>query len=114
MDEADQDNPDLFQTSDEALQYLRQIGNAKDKDIDLAEAALALGLIFLPGVHVGRYREHLRKLGDHVREEYNTRLRLQNPDTLELRAQVMRKIIYDEHGYKGDEKNYDDIQNANF
>ena len=114
MDETDQGNPDLFQSSDEALQYLRQIGLIKDEDIDLAEAALALGLIFLPGLHIDRYRQHLRKLAEHVREEYQSRLRLQQEDTLQLRVQVLRKIIHEAHGYQGDEKNYDDIQNANF
>ena len=114
MDEADQDNPDLFQSSDEALQYLRHIGQVKDADIDLAEAALALGLIFLPGLHIDRYRQHLRKLAEHVQEEYRSRLRLQQGDTLQLRVQVLRKIIHEAHGYQGDEKNYDDIENANF
>lgn len=104
----------LFQSAEEAQQYLRELGAAKDADIDLAEAALALGLIFLPGVHVDRYRQHLRKLAAHVDEEYRSRIRLGQEDTLQLRVQVLRKIIHEAHGYEGDEKNYDDIQNANF
>jgi regulator of sirC expression with transglutaminase-like and TPR domain len=115
MAEKDQDNTALFQTSDEALQYLRHIGFlTEDADIDLGEAALALGLIFLPGLHLDRYRQHLRKLAEHVQEEYRSRLRLQENDDLHLRVQVLRKIIHEAHGYQGDDKNYDDIQNANF
>ena len=116
MDEEQQDNPPgPFQTSDEALQYLRNIGFlTNDADIDLGEAALALGLIFLPGVHVDRYRQHLRKMAEHVQEKYRARLRLKEEDTLHLRVQVLRKIIHEAHGYEGDDKNYDDIQNANF
>ncbi len=114
MAEADQDNPGLFQSSDEALQYLRRVGQSGDADIDIAEAALALGLLFLPGLHVDRYRQHLHKVAEHVQEEYRSRLRLEENDDLHLRVQVLRKIIHDAHGYQGDEKNYDDIQNANF
>lgn len=113
MKEPDPDSLDLFQTPDEALQYLRDVGRSGDADIDLAEAALALGLIFLPGIHIDRYRQHLRKLIEHAGEEYNARLRLKQEDTLQLRVDVLRKIIHESHGYEGDEKNYDDIDNAN-
>jgi len=115
MDEKEPDNAGPYQSSEEALQYLRNIGFlTEDSDIDLAEAALALGLIFLPGLHVDRYRQHLRKLAEHVQEEYRSRLRLGEEDNLHMRVQVLRKIIHEAHGYEGDEKNYDDIQNANF
>jgi regulator of sirC expression with transglutaminase-like and TPR domain len=115
MGDADAGNTSQFQSSDEALQYLRHIGFlSNDADIDLAEAALALALIFLPGVHLDRYRQHLRKLAEHVHEEFRSRLRLEEADDLHLRVQVLRKIIHEAHGYQGDEKNYDDIQNANF
>lgn len=115
MGDAEAGNIGQFQSSDEALQYLRHIGFlSNDTDIDLAEAALALGLIFLPGVHLDRYRQHLRKLAEHVQEEYRSRLRLEEKDDLHLRVQILRKIIHEAHGYQGDEKNYDDIQNANF
>jgi regulator of sirC expression with transglutaminase-like and TPR domain len=105
---------DLFQSPDEAFQYLRVIGAANDAEIDLGEGALALGLLFLPGLNIDRYRQHLRKLSDHVREEFQSRLRLGEEDTLQTRVQVLRKIIHEAHGYRGDDKNYDDIQNANF
>ncbi len=114
MVEADAEESALFQSSDEALSYLRQIGDLADKEIDLAEAALALGLIFLPGVHVDRYRQHLAKLSGQVREEYRARLRPEEKDTLALRVQILRRIIHETHDYQGDDKNYDDIQNVNF
>lgn len=115
MAETGPDNDSLFQSSGEALQYLKHIGSLKnDADIDLAEAALALGLIFLPGVHIDRYRQHLRKMAEHVQEEYQSRLRMNEDDALHLRVQVLRKIIHEAHDYQGDDKNYDDIQNANF
>ena len=103
-----------FETPDEAFQYVRYAGSLKDSEIDLGETALALGLLFLPGVRPERYRNHIKKLGDHLVEEFQARLRLKEPDTLALRAGTLRKIIHEAHGYAGDESSYDDIQNANF
>lgn len=110
----DETSEDLhrFETPDEAFQYIRYVGTQKDKDIDLAEAALALALIFLPGLHIDRYRQHFRKLSDHLREEHLSRLRMKEQDNLATRCQALRKIIHEAHGYQGDEENYDDIQNA--
>lgn len=102
-----------FDTPEEALQYVRYAGTLQDKDIDLAETALALALVFLPGVHPGRYRNHIRKLGDHVAEEFTARLRQGEQDSLALRVAVLKKIIHEAHGYRGDNKTYDDLQNAN-
>lgn len=114
-DEADDTLDDLnrFETPEDAFRYLRYAGTLKDGEIDLAETALALALIFLPGISVDRYRQHIRKLGNHVREEHLSRLRLKEEDNVHLRAQVLRKIIVDAHGYQGDGDNYDDLQNAN-
>jgi regulator of sirC expression with transglutaminase-like and TPR domain len=105
---------ELFQTPDEAFQYLRRLGSVEDKNIDLAEAALALGLIFLPGLHIDRYRQHIAKLSGQAREEFEEQRRAKKKDTLEVRVQALRKVIHGENGYRGDERNYDDIQNANF
>lgn len=113
MEDIHLNTPDLFQTPDEALAYLRLTGDVPDNDIDLAETALALGLIFLPGLNVDRYRQHLHKLQHQAHAEYQIRLK-QEEDTLKLRIDVLRKIIHESHGYQGDEQNYDDIQNANF
>lgn len=107
------DDLNRFETPEEAFQYLRHTGTLKDAEIDLGETALALALIFLPGLNVDRYRQHLRKLSNHVREEYLSRLRLKENDTAHLRAQALRKIIHEAHGYQGDTESYDDLQNVN-
>jgi len=108
------EQPGPFQTPEEAFQYLRRLGSAADKDIDLAEAALALGLVFLPGLNIDRYRQHLRRLFEQVAEDFQSHLRKKEADTLALRVRVLRRVIHETNGYQGDEKNYDDIQNANF
>ncbi len=101
-----------FETPNEALEYVRFAGSQEDAEINLGETALALALIFLPGINPDRYRNHLKKLGDHVAEEFAARLRQKDEDTLSLRVATLRKIIHESHGYKGDTETYDDIQNA--
>lgn len=103
---------DRFETGAEAFAYLRLIGGGEDRDIDVGEAALALALVNMPGVAVGRYRHHLQKLIEHAREEYDVRRRTAD-DTPALRAEVLRHIIHTAHGYKGDDETYDNLDNAN-
>jgi len=100
-----------FETPDEALQYVREAGRLPDAEIDLGDTAIALALIFLPGVRPERFRNHLKKLASHVADEFAQRRR-QSEDTLPLRVAVLKKIIHEAHGYKGDTETYDDIQNA--
>jgi len=115
-DEPPEDFTDLhrFETPDEAFQYVRYAGLQKDSEIDMGETALALALLFLPGVKPDRYRNHLKKLGDQAITEYQSRIKAKEADTLALRVAVLRKVMHELNGYMGDEKDYDDIQNANF
>ncbi len=103
---------DRFETGAEAFAYLRLVGGKDDADIDVGEVALALAVVNLPGVNVSRYRHHLAKLVEHARDDYANRKR-NGEDTLELQADVLRHVIHDAHGYRGDENSYDDLQNAN-
>ena len=112
IEEETSEDLNRFETPDEALHYVRYAGTIPDGELDLGETALALALIFLPGVNPDRYRSHIRRMGDALEEEYAQRLK-QGEDHLELRATALRKVMHETNGYKGDEKNYDDIQNAN-
>lgn len=109
----EQDDLKHFETAEEAFQYLRYVGTLADEDIDLGEAALALALVFLPGIHVDRYRQHFVKLAAHLKEDFEAKQRLKEDDTLHLRLSLLRKIVHDDHGYAGDTETYDDIDNAN-
>ncbi|MDY0008919.1 MAG: transglutaminase-like domain-containing protein [Bdellovibrionales bacterium] len=103
----------VFETPDEAFQYIRYAGTQADADIDLGETALALGLLFLPGVRPEKYRHHLRKLGDMLADDYAQRLKAGDADSAALRLAALRRVLHDGQGYAGDNENYDDLQNAN-
>jgi regulator of sirC expression with transglutaminase-like and TPR domain len=106
------DDLSRFENPQEALQYLRLCGIAQDTEIDLSSAALALSLVFLPGLPPGRYRSHIARLKTQVADEFAGRVRQGTPDTLESRAATLRKVLHEAHGYEGDDKTFDDIQNA--
>lgn len=101
-----------FETPEEAFQYIRYAGTLKDEDIDVGETALALALLFLPGLKPDRYRHHLKKIATHMREEFAATLRAKGNDTLAARVDVVRKVLHETLGYKGDVETYDDLQNA--
>ncbi|MBI1216724.1 MAG: tetratricopeptide repeat protein [Alphaproteobacteria bacterium] len=102
-----------FETPDEAFQYIRYAGSLPDAEIDMGETALALALLFMPGLNPDRYRHHLKKVAGQLREEFQTRLRNKAPDNLATRVAALRKVLHEVQGYKGDAESYDDLQNAN-
>lgn len=106
-----------FITPEEALNYLRDIGRTVTPDtadtLDIGEAALALGLVFLSGINPARYREHLRKLARMTAELAAQRIKSATEDTVDTRADILRQVIHQQLGYKGDVETYNDIQNAN-
>lgn len=106
------DDLHVFETPDEAFQYVRYAGTLVDAEIDLAETALALALLFLPGLKPDRFRQHLRKMAEQVVEEYQLQLRLQKPDILATKIAALKKVLHDMNDYHGDKESYDDIQNA--
>jgi len=107
------DDLHVFETPDEAFQYVRYAGTLDDAEIDLAETALALALLFLPGLKPDRFRQHLRRMAEQLVEEYQQQLRQQKPDTLATKIAALKKVLHEVNGYHGDREQYDDIQNAN-
>lgn len=105
--------PAAFTTPETAFDYLRMAGAQADADIDVIDAALALGLVFLPGVDVGRYRQHVEKMAAQVAVDYGQRLADGAEDSAGLRADVLRHVIHTLNEYQGDAAHFDDVQNAN-
>lgn len=92
----------------EILNALEAIGRQPDEMIDLAEAALLLAALDQPGTDLSSYRRHLAQLASNLADMLpGTR------DTLDARAAALTQVLADEHGYSGDRRTYDDLQNAN-
>ena len=92
----------------EAREILRRVGQQPDEEIDLAEAALALGALEVPGAVLADYRRHLADIAHDLAERVSP-----EADGLEARIAWLREVIVERHGYSGDHDTYDDLQNAN-
>lgn len=95
---------------DEIKARLETIGQRRDADIDIGEAALLLAALGRPRVPLARYREHLSALAA------DTARAASGPDhgtSVVERLEALNKTILDQHGYQGDNLTYDDLQNAN-
>ncbi|MGF7174562.1 SirB1 family protein [Azospirillum doebereinerae] len=96
-------------TSDaEAREILRRTGDLPDDEIDLAEAALALGALERPNTDLGGYRRHIQAIVADLAERADA-----DADGLEDRIASLHAVIGERHGYSGDHDTYDDLQNAN-
>lgn len=92
----------------EAREILRRTGTLADEDIDVAEAALALGALDRPNVPLDRYRRHLAALARDMADRFDPMA-----DGLETRVALLHEVVMERHGYAGDTETYDDLQNAN-
>ncbi|MBP2229871.1 regulator of sirC expression with transglutaminase-like and TPR domain [Azospirillum agricola] len=92
----------------EAREILRRTGDQPDDEIDLAEAALALGALELPNSDLDGYRRHIRAIVEDMAAQDAP-----DGDSLDSRIERLRRVIGERHGYSGDHDTYDDLQNAN-
>ena len=81
-----------------------------EEEIDLAEAALLLAELDRPGGDLARYRHHLSLL---TRDTAGVADELGAEDSLEARAEALRRVLVGRYSYQGDAATYDDLQNAN-
>jgi regulator of sirC expression with transglutaminase-like and TPR domain len=93
-----------------AMAALAAAAALSDRDIDLADTALALASLDRPGVALDRYRDHLAVMARDVADRYAAS---GTADTLEGRIGSINAVFHEQEGYRGDEATYDDLQNAN-
>jgi regulator of sirC expression with transglutaminase-like and TPR domain len=92
----------------EILNALEAVGRQPDEMIDLAEAALLLGALDYPDTDLASYRRHLAALASNLADTA-----AQERETLDGRVAALTHVLAEQHGYTGDRRTYDDLQNAN-
>lgn len=92
----------------EILSALEAVGRQPDEMIDLAEAALLLGALDYPETDLAPYRRHLAALASNLADTA-----AQEHETLDGRVAALTQVLAEQHGYAGDRRTYDDLQNAN-
>ena len=99
--------PPEFYDAESRARFLRELGMAGGAMLPIAEAALALASVERSRADLGHYRDHLRLIardaGRHAGKSGD----------LAARARALNEIILLKYGYSGDERTYDDVQNAN-
>lgn len=100
-----------FNTIDEALAYLDQVGQTEDSKIDLFEGALALSAQNHPGVVLDKYRNHRIRLVEDTEAMHADYVK-NHPDDLAAKIYVLGEVFTRRHGYIGDDFRYNDLQNA--
>lgn len=95
-------------TREQALERLRHAGAAADPQLDLAEIALAFAALDRPEVELDDYRAHLADLSRDVGQ-----IPIDEDEGIGARAEALRAVLFDGHGYHGDALTYDDLANAN-
>jgi len=88
---------------------LRLMGARDDRSIDLAEAALLFAVLDRPSAALGRYRTHLRVLGEDTAAGLS---RVADDGCLDRRLEALGEVIFGRYGYAADADD-DDISNAN-
>lgn len=91
---------------------LADIGALDDGDINLAEAALALSAHYRPEKPMDQYHRHLEKITGDVAARFSDLIDKGADDDAQTRLAALKHILYDRENYQGDDKNYDDLDNA--
>lgn len=93
--------------SEEIQALLERVGHQEDGEIDLADTALLLGALEMPETDLVSYRRHL--------DEIVADITALTPDSSHVnqRLDALRSVLYETHGYSGDQETYDDLKNAN-
>ena len=91
----------------EPLDFLTRLGAEGDAQVDLAGAALALAALDRPGATPEPYLATLGRLVQDMSADARTAA------TALERAGALRDLLCHQHGFTGDQENYDDPDNAN-
>lgn len=97
----------MIPTIDKQIDFLKKIGKIPEDDIDIAEVGLMLASLDRPGVSLQKYHHHLEILKLDIAKEG------QGAKTAAQRAAALVDVMWGLHEYQGDDKFYDDLQNAN-
>ncbi len=86
---------------------LAAAADAGERDIAIADTALALSGAARPALDLAPYRAHLSEIVTCVAAEAVGR-----PDTVAGRVAALREALVERLGYRGDRDSYDDLRNA--
>jgi len=102
-----------FINADGAKIHLVSLGQKNDCDINLIEAGFAFSLLSDTGVDIKKYRDYIYGLSIELKQTFDNLCAVENGDDVHVQVKALENVFAQSHGYIGDDKNYDDLQNIN-
>lgn len=93
--------------------YLNHLGDVADNDVDLAMAALSLASVNSPDLSTEKYYYHIEKMVAATKARYEEILKAGGDDDAGTQLAALKHVLVEKNDYRGDDKDYDDLQNAN-
>nr|WP_295371863.1 transglutaminase-like domain-containing protein [uncultured Sphingosinicella sp.] len=90
------------------IQSITHLGLLDDETIALDDAALDLAALDHPGIDLAPYRERLDQLSLEIAATGA------GARTAPAQAELLSRVLFEEHGFRGDSIDYDDPANADF
>lgn len=97
---------------EKAKQALKEIGALPDAAVPLVRTALLLSSLARPDLVLAPYLAHVETLGQDVALRHAALLEAGAVDGAALRLAALKNVLSDQHGYGGDQEQYDDPRNA--
>jgi len=82
-----------------------------DKAFDMFECALLASKILQPSGEIDHYRPLIKGLSTALQIEYE--YKIQNNSSLSAKVQALQKVLCNDHGFRGDEDAFDDLEHLN-
>ncbi|MAY99555.1 MAG: hypothetical protein CMH32_03395 [Micavibrio sp.] len=93
--------------------YLDGLSGMAERDIDVAEAAVAIAARGYQGRSLERYIHHIKAMHEQVGERHKELLEAGAADDVDTRTAALKHVLRDVHDYRGDLEGFDSIVNAN-
>lgn len=93
--------------------YLNNLGDIDDDDIDLVKAALSLGALDSPNISTEKYYNHLNKMVEDTRLRHEELIKAGSDDDALTQLAALKYVLVDKNDYSGDSEDYNNLQNAN-
>ena len=103
----------IFDNETVAEDYLCSIGPLNNSDIDILNAAVAFSYLNTPSVDQVEFDQFMNALQGELKDVYDDLCAKRNSDSVFVQAEALKKVLTEDHGFYGDDQDYDNLDNIN-
>lgn len=93
-------------------QYLDQLPELPDEEIDIGLASLALAARWYPERSMDRYVNHIEEMTQKTGEYFTQLCQSGASDSAATRLAALKEVVHNDYGYTGDQENYNSLDNT--